>query len=75
MLYEFETTLHRKNVLVHISTYRVTDDDDEPYIEFEVLDEEGEEIELTDKEVDEFLIEIIEFMEDQFESERGYYDD
>lgn len=70
MRYEFNTRLRGKRVTVHISTFQ-SYKDDAPYIDFEVFDEDGEEVELTDEEVDEFLIEIIEFMEEEAEMERA----
>ena len=74
MRYEFDTRLRGNRVTVHISKMK-SYEDEAPYIDFEVFDVEGEEVELTDEEVDEFLVEILEFMEDQAEMERGYYED
>lgn len=70
MKYEFDTRLHGETVTVHISTFQ-SYEDEAPYIDFEVLDKDGEQVELTDEEVDEFLIEIIEFMEEEAEMERA----
>ena len=70
MKYEFDTRLHGETVTVHISTFQ-SYKDDAPYIDFEVFDEDGEEVELTDEEVDEFLIEIIEFMEEESANDRA----
>ncbi len=70
MRYEFNTRLRGKRVTVHISTFQ-SYEDEAPYIDFEVFDGDGEEVELTDEEVDEFLIEIIEFMEEEAEMERA----
>lgn len=74
MLYEFDTTLRGENVTVHISTFKLQEEED-PFIDFEVFDSEGEELELTDEEVDKFLIDIIDFMEDQAELEQAEHEE
>ncbi len=70
MRYEFKTTLRGETVTVHISTL-TSYEDEAPYVEFEVLGDDDEEIELTDEEVDEILDEILEFVEEESEMERA----
>ena len=74
MRFEYASVLRGEPVTVHISKMK-SYEDEAPYIEFEVIDEEGEEVELTDEEVEEFLMDIIEFLDNEAEMERGYYED
>lgn len=70
MRYEFKTTLRGEIVTVHISTL-TSYEDEAPYVEFEVLGDDDEEIELTDEEVDEILDEILEFVEEESANDRA----
>ncbi len=70
MRYEFKTTLRGETVTVHISTL-TSYEDEAPYVEFEVLGDDDEEIELTDEEVDEILDEILEFVEEESANDRA----
>lgn len=70
MRYEFKTTLRGETVTVHISTL-TSHEDEAPYVEFEVLGDDDEEIELTDEEVDEILDEILEFVEEESANDRA----
>jgi len=74
MRFEYQCVLRGEPVTVHISKMK-SYEDEAPYIEFEVIDEEGEEVELTDEEVEEFLMDIIEFLDNEAEMECGYYED
>lgn len=73
---EFNTTLRDMPVTVCIESVHYFDGPDgAPYFEFDVYDIEGEELELTDAEVDEIIEEIIDFMDEEAEHSRGMQED
>lgn len=67
----FNTTLREMPVTVCINSICVFDcPDGAPYFEFDVFDIGGEELQLTDAEVDQVIEEIIDYLDDEAESAR-----